>query len=64
MSEKSRIFNRNSKCIFKGGQCDETCDDQSVYEGDNQSSENLITLERCLGMEKENRFFDWKRIFI
>ena len=63
MSEKACIFNRDSKCVFKGGLCDQDCN-QATYEGDNQSSENLVTLERCLGMEKEKRFFGWIHIFI
>lgn len=39
------IFNRNSKCIFKGGICDQECDN-SNWEGNNRSHENL--LEECL----------------
>jgi hypothetical protein len=45
-SEKSCIFNRNSKCIFKGGLCDQDCD-KANREGDIRSRENL--LEECLG---------------
>lgn len=44
------IFNRNSKCIFKGGLCDQDCD-KTDWKGDIRSHENL--LEECLG--KENR---------
>ena len=49
-SEIICIFKRNSKCIFKGGPCDQDCDKLN-WEGDNQSHENL--LEECL--KKEDR---------
>ena len=39
------IFNRNSKCIFKGGLCDQDCD-KANREGNNRFHENL--LEECL----------------
>ncbi len=49
-SEITCIFNRNSKCIIKGGLCDQDCDKVS-REGDIRSHENL--LEECL--EKRNQ---------
>ena len=39
------IFKRNSKCIFKGGLCDQDCD-KSNWDGPQRSHENL--LEECL----------------
>ena len=39
------IFKRNSKCIFKGGPCDQDCD-KANWEGNNRSHQNL--LEECL----------------
>ena len=39
------IFKRNSKCIFKGGPCDQDCD-KANWEGNIRSHENL--LEECL----------------
>jgi len=50
------IFNRNSKCIFKGGPCDQDCDKVS-QEGDIHSHENL--LKECL--EKRNRKLAFSR---
>jgi hypothetical protein len=44
-SEIICIFNRNSKCIFKGGLCDRDCD-KANGEGDIRSNENL--LNECL----------------
>ena len=44
-SEIICIFNRNSKCIFKGGPCDQDCD-KGKWEGDIRSNENL--LDECL----------------
>jgi hypothetical protein len=49
-SEIICIFNRNSKCIFKGGLCDQDCD-KATWEGNNRSHENL--LQECL--EKGDR---------
>ena len=40
-SEIICIFNRNSKCIFKGGLCDQDCD-KSNWEGDIRTNENLL----------------------
>jgi len=42
------IFNRNSKCVFKGGPCDQDCDNGN-WQGKIRSDENL--LEECLGKE-------------
>jgi len=42
------IFNRNSKCIFKGGLCDQDCD-KVKWEGNKRPHENL--LEECLERE-------------
>ncbi|OGP93465.1 MAG: hypothetical protein A2156_11225 [Deltaproteobacteria bacterium RBG_16_48_10] len=39
------IFKRNSRCIFKGGFCDQDCDIAN-REGNQRSHENL--LEECL----------------
>jgi hypothetical protein len=39
-SEIICIFNRNSKCIFKGGLCDQDCD-RGTWEENNRSHENL-----------------------
>ncbi|OGP87595.1 MAG: hypothetical protein A2157_13765 [Deltaproteobacteria bacterium RBG_16_47_11] len=44
-SESICIFKRNSKCIFKGGLCDQDCD-KANREEDIGSHENL--LEECL----------------
>ncbi len=44
-SEIICIFKRNSKCIFKGGPCDQDCDKVN-WEGKNRSHEHL--LEECL----------------
>ncbi|HSB05362.1 MAG TPA: hypothetical protein VLK23_09215 [Thermodesulfobacteriota bacterium] len=48
-TEVSCIFNRNSKCIFKGGLCDQNCD-KADREENPQSYEDL--LEKCLESEK------------
>jgi len=40
-SEIICIFKRNSKCIFKGGPCDQDCD-RSNWEWGNRSHENLL----------------------
>jgi hypothetical protein len=53
-SEIICIFNRNSKCIFKGGLCDLDCD-KANGEKNIRSKENL--LDECL----ERR--DWKSVF-
>jgi hypothetical protein len=53
-SKISCIFNRNSKCIFKGGLCDLDCD-KANWEGEIRSNENL--LEECLERG------DWKSAF-
>ena len=39
------IFKRNSKCIFKGGLCDQECD-KANFEGNQQSHKNLQ--DECL----------------
>jgi len=56
-SEKPCIFNRGSKCIFKGGVCDLDCD-ASNGEGDIQ---NPNLLNECLGkggkLALSKRFF-------
>ena len=39
------IFKRNSKCIFKGGPCDQDCD-KAGWERENRSHEDL--LKECL----------------
>ncbi len=43
------LFKRNSKCILKGGLCDQDCD-KADWEKNPQSYENL--LERCLESEE------------
>jgi len=48
------IFKRNSKCIFKGGLCDQDCD-KADREENHRSHENL--LKECL--EGGN----WKLVF-
>jgi hypothetical protein len=45
-SESICIFKRNSKCIFKGGLCDQDCD-KATWEGNIRSHENLLA--ECLG---------------
>jgi len=44
-SEIICIFKRNSKCIVKGGPCDQDCDEVN-WEGESRSHKNL--LEECL----------------
>jgi hypothetical protein len=39
-SEVICIFNRNSKCIFKGGLCDQDCD-RGKWAESNRSHKNL-----------------------
>ena len=55
-SEIICIFNRNSKCIFKGGLCDRDCD-KANWEGDIRSNENL--LNECL--QKRDRKLAFSR---
>jgi len=55
-SEIICIFNRNSKCIFKGGLCDQDCD-KGGWEGNIRSDENL--LDECL--EKVDRKLAFSR---
>ena len=50
------IFNRNSKCIFKGGLCDQDCD-KVKWEGNNRAHENL--LKECL--ERRDRMLALSR---
>ena len=50
------IFNRNSKCIFKGGPCDQDCDKVNL-DSNIHSHENL--LKECL--EKRNRKLAFSR---
>jgi hypothetical protein len=45
-SKVTCIFKRNSKCIFKGGPCDQDCDNGN-WQGNIRSNENLV--EECLG---------------
>jgi len=58
--EKPCIFNRDSKCVFKGGICDQDCD-RAALEEDIQSNENPDSLDKCLG--KESRRFSFTRVF-
>jgi len=51
------IFKRNSKCIFKGGLCDQDCD-KANFEGNERSHENLQ--EECLGGGKRKLAFPSK----
>ncbi len=39
------LFKRNSKCILKGGLCDQDCD-KANFEGNERSHESLM--EECL----------------
>ena len=52
-SEMTCIFNRNSKCIFKGGLCDQDCG-KATREGDIRSHENL--LKECLEKKRKLAF--------
>jgi hypothetical protein len=45
-SEIICIFKRNSKCIFKGGPCDQDCD-SGEWQENIRSNENLVA--ECLG---------------
>ncbi len=53
-SESICIFNRNSRCIFKGGLCDQDCG-KANWEGNIRSNGNL--LDECLERG------DWKSAF-
>ena len=55
-SEMICIFNRNSKCIFKGGACDQDCD-RADREGNIRPNGDL--LNECL--EKGNKKFAFSR---
>ena len=56
-TEITCIFNRNSKCIFKGGLCDRDCD-KANFEGNERSHENLQ--EECLEGGKRKPAFPKK----
>ena len=56
-SEKSCIFNRNSKCIFKGGICDQDCE-KGNWQGGIRSNQDL--LDECLGKEDRRLLFTRK----
>ena len=51
-SMKGCIFNRNAKCIFKGGDCDRDCD-QPLQETAIHSNESSDDLEKRLGTGKK-----------
>jgi len=55
-SEIICVFHRNSKCIFKGGLCDQDCD-HGKWDGNIRSDESL--LEKCL--EGGNRKLGFSR---
>lgn len=52
--EQTCIFNRDSKCIFKGGVCDLDCD-TSNCEGNTQLAEEPDILDRYIG-ERKRKF--------
>ena len=56
-SEKRCIFNRSSKCIYKGGFCDHDCE-KGNWEGGGRSYEDL--LGECLG-KGERKLFSSKK---
>jgi len=54
------IFNRDSKCVFKGGPCDQDCD-SARSEENIQSNEKSEALDECQG--KGSRGLRLTRIF-
>ena len=58
-SEIICIFNRNSKCIFKGGLCERDCD-KANSENTIRSNENL--LNECLQKGDQKLAFS-KKVF-
>lgn len=58
--EKPCIFNRDSKCVFKGGLCDLDCD-KANDEGDPRSYEDPDILDKRLG--RGSRRLTFTRVF-